>query len=117
YLRRPESMISSLHRAALANARDDATRLTNLFTGRPARGLVNRFVAEVGPICEDAPQFPLAAGAAAPLRAAAEKQGSTDFSPLWAGESAALARDEDAEALTRRLWADAQAVMRGLSSR
>jgi nitronate monooxygenase len=68
-------------------------------------------------MCEDAPQFPLAAGAAAPLRAAAEKLGSGDFSPLWAGEAAALARDEGAEALTRRLWADGQAVMSGLSRR
>ena len=70
YLRTPEATISPLHRAALANARDDATRLTNVFTGRPARGLVNQFVAEVGPMSADAPQFPLAAGAAAPLRAA-----------------------------------------------
>jgi nitronate monooxygenase len=66
---------------------------------------------------QDAPQFPLAAGAAAPLRAAAEQRGSSDFSPLWAGESAALARDESAEALTRRLWADALAVMSGLHAR
>jgi nitronate monooxygenase len=106
-----------MHRAALANAKDDATRLTNVFTGRPARGLINRFIAEVGPMCEDAPQFPLAAGAAAPLRAAAEKRGNGDFSPLWAGESAALAREEGAEALTRRLWADALTVMSGLSNR
>ena len=117
YLRTPEATISPLHRAALASARDDATRLTNVFTGRPARGLVNRFVAEVGPMCEDAPHFPLAAGAAAPLRTAAEGRGSSDFSPLWAGEAAALARDEGAEALTRRLWAEALAVMAGLSNR
>lgn len=117
YMRTPEATISPIHRAALASARDDATRLTNVFTGRPARGLINRFVAEVGPMCEDAPQFPLAAGAAAPLRAAAEKLGSGDFSPLWAGESAALAREEGAEAMTRRLWAEGQAVMSGLSGR
>ncbi|MGC2787826.1 MAG: nitronate monooxygenase [Roseiarcus sp.] len=117
YLRTPEATISPIHRAALASARDDATRLTNVFTGRPARGLVNRFVAGVGPMSEDAPQFPLAAGAAAPLRAAAEKRGSSDFSPLWAGESAALAREEGAEALTRRLWAEGRAVMAGLSGR
>jgi nitronate monooxygenase len=117
YLRTPEATTSPMHRAALASARDDATRLTNVFTGRPARGLVNRFVAEVGPMCEDAPQFPLAAGAAAPLRTAGEKRGSGDFSPLWAGESAALAREEGAEALTRRLWAEGQAVIFGLRSR
>jgi nitronate monooxygenase len=117
YLRTPEATTSPRHRAALGSAHDDATRLTNVFTGRPARGLVNRFVTEVGPMCADAPRFPLAAGAAAPLRAAAEKLGSGDFSPLWAGEAAALARDEGAEALTRRLWAGGQAVMAGLSER
>jgi nitronate monooxygenase len=116
YLRTPEATISPMHRAALASARDDATRLTNVFTGRPARGLINRFVAEVGPICADAPQFPLATGAAAPLRAAWEERGNGDFSPLWAGEAAALARDEGAEALTRRLWAEGQAVMSGLGT-
>jgi nitronate monooxygenase len=115
YLRTPEATISPIHRAALASAADDATRLTNVFTGRPARGLLNRFVSEVGPMCRDAPQFPLAAGAAAPLRAAAEKSGSGDFSPLWAGESAALAREEGAEAMTLRLWTKGQAVMSGLS--
>jgi nitronate monooxygenase len=115
YLRTPEATISPLHRAALANARDDATRLTNVFTGRPARGLVNRFIAEVGPMCPDAPPFPLAGGAVAALRSAAEQRGSSDFSPLWGGESAPLAREEGAEALTRRLWTDGQAVMSGLS--
>jgi nitronate monooxygenase len=117
YLRTPEATISPIHRAALATARDDATRLTNVFTGRPARGFLNRLMAEIGPICRDAPPFPLAAGAAAPLREAAEKRGSGDFSLMLAGESAALARDEGAEAVTRRLWTDALAVMSGLSGR
>jgi nitronate monooxygenase len=116
YLLTPEASTSPIHRAALANAREDATRLTNVFTGRPARGLINRFMAEVGPMCPDAPPFPLAGGAVAALRTAAEQRGSGDFSPLWAGESAALARDEGAEALTRQLWADGRAVMSGLSS-
>ena len=117
YLRTPEALTSPIHRAALVSARDDATRLTNVFTGRPARGLLNRFVAEVGPICPDAPAFPMAAGAVAPLREAAEKRGSGDFSPLWAGEAVALAREESAEALTNRLWADALAVMSSLNRR
>jgi nitronate monooxygenase len=117
YLRTPEATTSLLHRTALASASDDATRLTNVFTGRPARGLMNRFVSEVGPMSADAPPFPLAASAAAPLRAAAEKRGDGDFSPQWAGQSAALAREEDAEALTRRLWAEGQTVMAGLARR
>lgn len=115
YLRTPQATISSLHRAALAQAADDATRLTNLYTGRPARGLLTRLMRELGPMSEAAPAFPLATAAIAPLRAASEKAGRADFSPLWSGEAGALAREEDAGALTRRLWADAQAAAARLS--
>jgi len=111
YLRAPEALSSSTHRAALAKARDDSTRLTNVFTGRPARGIVNRLVSELGPMCPDAPAFPLASAAVAPLREADARQGRSDFSPLWAGEAAALAREESAEAITRRIWSEALAVM------
>jgi nitronate monooxygenase len=117
YLRTPQAKTSPVHRAALAEARDDATRLTNLFSGRPARGLMNRLMREVGPTSEHAPAFPLAAAAVAPLRAAAEKQGRGDFSSLWSGEAGALARDEDAGDATRRFWREAQAAMRGLAGR
>lgn len=113
YMLTPQALTSPIHRAALARARDDATRLTNLFTGRPARALL----AEVGPISSDAPAFPLATGALVPLRGAAEKRGSGDFSPLWAGEAAALAREESAETLTRQLWADAVEIMSRLNLR
>ena len=115
YLRAPEALTSSIHRAALAKATDDTTRLTNVFTGRPARGIVNRLVSELGPMCPDAPKFPLASAAVAPLREVAERRGKADFSPLWAGEAAALAREESAEALTRRIWTEALAVMADLS--
>jgi nitronate monooxygenase len=115
YLRAPEALTSSIHRAALVKASDDATRLTNVFTGRPARGIVNRLVSELGPMCPDAPAFPLASAAVAPLREATERQGKADFSPLWAGEAAALAREESAEAITRRIWSEALAVMADLS--
>jgi nitronate monooxygenase len=84
YLWCPEAKISAPHRAALKSARDDATALTNLMTGRPARGIINRLMREIGPMSEVAPEFPLAAGALAPLRAKAEAQGSGDFSPMWA---------------------------------
>ena len=114
YLRTPQATISAPHRAALAQAQDDATRLTNLYTGRPARGLVTRLMRELGPISDVAPAFPLATAAIGPLRAANEKAGRGDFSPLWSGEAGALAREEDAGALTKRLWAEAQAVMSGL---
>jgi nitronate monooxygenase len=116
YLRTPESTISPLHRAALTNARDDATRLTNVFTGRPARP--HQSVRRRGRT-DVRGRAPISFGgkSGAPLRTAAEKLGSGDFSPLWAGESAALAREEGAEALTRRLWADGVAVMSRLRGR
>ncbi|MDE2579638.1 MAG: nitronate monooxygenase [Hyphomicrobiales bacterium] len=115
YLLSPQATTSPLHRAALKAARDDATRMTNLYTGRPARGALTRFMQEVGPMNADAPAFPLATGFSAPLRAAAEARGSSDFSPLWSGQAAALASETDAGILTQRLWRDAQIVMRALS--
>jgi nitronate monooxygenase len=103
FLRCPECATSPVHRRALAAARDDATVLTNIFTGRPARGLVNRFVRELGAMRTDVPAFPRAAPAFAPLRALAESRGSGEFSPLWAGQGAPLAREIDAATLTGEL--------------
>ena len=108
----PESMVSPLHRAALKKARDEDTMLTNVFTGRPARGIANRFMRETGPISPEAPQFPLAANPVMPLRAAAEASGSSDFTPLWAGQAAALGREIGAGELTAQLAADAAARLR-----
>ena len=107
YLTASEATISGLHRAALATARDDGTVQTNVFTGRPARGLVNRIVREIGPMSPDAPAFPTAGGATATIRAAAEAAGSSDFSPLWCGQAASLSRPGSALELTRALAADA----------
>ena len=100
----------------LRAARDDATRVTNLFSGRPARGLVNRLIETLGPLNPAAPAFPQASAALAPLRAAAEARGSGDFSPLWAGEAAGLAREMDAGALTETIWREALACAGGLDA-
>ena len=77
--------------------------MTNVFSGRPARGIVNRAMRELGPMSAAAPAYPLAAAAVAPLRAAAERLGRTDFSPLWAGQNAAGCREVRAGVLTREL--------------
>jgi nitronate monooxygenase len=114
YLWSPEAKISAPHRAALKEAPSDSTAVTNLMTGRPARGIVNRVMREIGAISDVAPEFPLAAGALAPLRAKAEAQGSGDFSPMWAGQAAALGRAMPAGELTRKLAAEALAHMRAL---
>lgn len=108
YLLTSESMISSLHRNALESACDDGTVLTNVFTGRPARGLINRIVREVGPMSPEAPVFPMAGDATAPIRYAAEAAGSSEFSPLWSGQSASLSRSGSAGELTRNLATRAQ---------
>jgi nitronate monooxygenase len=103
YLLCDEATTTPLHRAALAGAAAEHTALTNLFTGRPARGIFNRLMRELGPLCEDAPAFPLAAAALAPLRARAEALGRTDFTPLWSGQNARGCRAVGAAALTRAL--------------
>ena len=107
YLFTSESTISDLHRIALGSARDDGTVLTNVFTGRPARGLVNRIVREIGPISPDTPAFPTAACALAPIRAAAEAADSSEFSPLWSGQAANLSHFGSARELTYELAASA----------
>ena len=105
YLLCDEATTSPLHRAALKSPVAAHTALTNLFTGRPARGVVNRLMRDLGAISSQAPEFPLATAAIAPLRAAAEKIGSSDFSPLWSGQNASGCREIGAAELTRRLMA------------
>ena len=115
YLFTPEATITKMHRAVLRAARDDGTTLTNLFTGRPARGLYNRVMREVGPMSDLAPAFPTAGGVLAPLKAKAEAQESGDFSSLWSGQAANLARETDAATLTRKLAADGATQLRRLA--
>jgi nitronate monooxygenase len=105
YLLCPEASTSALHRAALKSAQPGDTALTNLFTGRPARGIVNRLMRELGAISKLAPAFPTATAALAPLRAAAEAQGLSDFSPLWSGQNASGCREIPAAQLTQQLAA------------
>ncbi|WP_295552729.1 nitronate monooxygenase [Limnohabitans sp. Rim8] len=101
YLCSHEASTSDLHRAALQSSAAQHTALTTLFSGRPARGIVNRLMRELGPLNAAAPAFPLATAAIAPLRAAAEAQGLTDFTPLWSGQNASNARSLSATEITR----------------
>ena len=98
-----EATTSRVHRDALASDAALHTALTNVFTGRPARGIVNRIIREVGPISAKAPPFPLATAALAPLRAEAERRGSGDFSPLWSGQNASGCRAVPAAQRVREL--------------
>lgn len=103
YLLCPEARTSAVHRAALQSPAAPLTAVTNLFTGRPARGIVNRVMRELGPLSPLAPAFPLAATAISALRAQAERQGSADFSPLWAGQNTSGCRAVSAAELTLQL--------------
>jgi nitronate monooxygenase len=99
----PEASITALHRTALRGDQAGTTALTNLFSGRPARGIVNRLMREIGPMSHDAPAFPLASNAIAPLRAKAEASMSSDFSPLWCGQDPSGCKEIGAAALVREL--------------
>lgn len=103
YMCCPEATTSALHRAALQSPQARHTALTTLFTGRPARGIVNRLMRELGPLNPAAPVFPLATAAIAPLRAKAESVGNADFSPLWSGQNASQCGNLPAAELTRAL--------------
>ncbi|CAN5411086.1 nitronate monooxygenase [soil metagenome] len=111
YLMCPEALTTPVHRRALANGSADDTVLTNVFTGRPARGRRNRLVDELGPMSADAPAFPTAAAASAPLRAAAEATGSGAFSPLWSGQAGVMRADVPATELTLELMAGARRAL------
>lgn len=103
YLLCPEVSTSAIHRSALQSEGARHTALTNLYTGRPARGIMTRLMREQGPLSPLAPAFPLATSAVAPLRAKAEATGSGDFSPLWAGQNVSGCRAVPAAQLTREL--------------
>jgi len=105
YLLCPEATTSAVHRAALKSKAARHTAVTNVFTGRPARGIVNRIIREQGPVSAATPAFPLATAALMPLRAKAEAQGRGDFSPLWSGQNASGCKEIPAAQLTRELAA------------
>ena len=109
YLFCPEANVSPLYRQALEQATATGTAITNLFSGRPARGILNRYLREAGPMSESALAFPYAATLIAPLRAASEKAGSLDYMQMWAGQAARLVKAMPADQFTRELAADALA--------
>jgi nitronate monooxygenase len=105
YLYCPEAQAGPLYRQALKDAKDNETVITNVFTGRPARAIINRLVREVGPMSNVTPPFPLAAFMLSPLRAKSEMEGSADFTPFWSGQAARLGTELPAAELTIHLAA------------
>ncbi|HYX46596.1 MAG TPA: nitronate monooxygenase [Sphingomicrobium sp.] len=110
YLHAPESKISTVHRTRLG---EGGTLFTNLLSGGLARGLRGRLIDDLGPVRSEAPPYPLASAALAPIRAAAEKTGEYGFGPLWAGQAAPLGQALPAAELTRKLASDALAILGG----
>jgi nitronate monooxygenase len=108
YLLCPESDTSGIHRAALKGDASRHTAVTRIFSGRPARAIVNRSIRELDPMSDKAPAFPLGFSAIAALRAKAEAQGSNDYSSLWAGQSASQCLEIPAGDLTRSLASSLQ---------
>jgi nitronate monooxygenase len=121
YLLCPEARIGPLYREALKNQalnnEENQTALTNVFTGRAARAISNRMVREVGPMSKLAPDFPIAGRFSARLRAASEAKGLIDFTPMWSGQSARLARELSAKELTQRLGEETVAKLQMASVR
>jgi nitronate monooxygenase len=115
YLLCQEAEVSAVHRAAVEKAEADDTVISNVFSGRPARVILNRFARSMGPVAADAPPFPTALGPLLPLRAATEPRGSADFTPLYAGQAVGLARDLPAYELTKLLAEEAQKRLAALS--
>ena len=112
YLFCPEAKVSAAHRRALDSAPASETALTNLFTGRPARGINNRIMRELGPMSDLAPRFPLAGGALMPLRAITDPQGNSEFTNLWSGQALRLGKAMPAEQLTRAIAEQALAQLK-----
>jgi nitronate monooxygenase len=112
----PESGAPKVHKGALLAAREDDTRVTDKFSGKPARGLANRFITEMA--AKNAPQlaFPAQNSVTGKLRQASAKAGKPEFIALWAGQAAPLSRALPAAELIRTLNEETAAAIRAIAS-
>ncbi|MBT5298990.1 MAG: nitronate monooxygenase [Rhodospirillaceae bacterium] len=111
FLNCPESAVPDVHREALKNARDDQTRLTHAFSGRPARGIENRYIRETKGGEDNFPDFPILNTLTGPMRKASAEAGTGDFMSLWAGQGVTMTRDLPAAELLEKLVAETDAVL------
>jgi len=116
YLFTPEALVSEIHLSSLKMAGDNSTAITNIFSGRPARSIINRIMKDIGPMSDFPTSFPNASSALAPLKAAAEAEGRPDFSSLWSGQSAGLGESMGAADLTQKLANDTLSRLRVITS-
>lgn len=111
FLNCAEAGIAPVYREALLEARDEDTRLTDAFSGRPARGLANRYIDEMAPHKGALPDFPLMNTLTGPLRKESAARASDEFVSLWSGQAAGLNRETGARALMQKLVAQAQKIL------
>jgi len=111
-----EAGTPAAYKQAILAVRDDGTRMTRAFSGRPARGIVNRFMEEVERESDAILPFPYQNSLTRPLRTAATQQGRAEFLSLWAGQGAALARPEPAGELVARLAAESAALLKRMAA-
>jgi len=113
-----ESGIPEAYKQAILQAREDQTRITRAFSGRPARGIVNRFMEEMEADnnAKSIPPFPLQNALTRPLRTAAAKQGRPEFLSLWAGQGVRLARRQSAAELIARLSQETESAIAALAA-
>ena len=107
----PETEMHPVHRALLLQARGEATWMTRTLSGRPARAIVNRYIAEMRESTAELLPFPLQYSLLGPLNAASRERDSSDLKVMWAGQGAALARPLPAGELLAKLADEAQAVI------
>ena len=105
----PEATVSPLHRARLRTATDDATEVTRAFTGRPARALRNRYIVEMAD--SEPLEFPLQGSLVRPLWQLPDDQARAAFTPVWAGQAAALMREMPAGRLVEQLADEALRII------
>ncbi|WP_448188040.1 NAD(P)H-dependent flavin oxidoreductase [Azospirillum sp. sgz301742] len=111
-----EAGVTEAYKQAILAARDHETRVTRAFSGRPARGIANRFMDEVDAAPEAILPFPLQNALTRPMRTAAGKQGRAEFLSLWAGQGVRLARRQEAAALMEKLVEETEAAVRRTAS-
>jgi len=117
FLACPEAGTHPAHKAALAASDDTTTRVTRAFSGRPARGLTNRYIEEMAPHAEQMPAYPVTNALTGGLRAEAAKQGRAEFMSLWAGQGAPLAGDRPAARIVTETAEQAERILETLRSK
>jgi len=109
----PECGAAPAYKQAILSAREDTTQITRAFSGRPARGLKNRFMEMVGERSDVILPYPLQNALTRPMRTAAGKRGDREYLSLWAGQGVSRARQMPAADLVRVLVEEMQQAETG----